>query len=219
MNKIRTADLFKSNNPLLRDFLAKYEYPWEALPHIKDLISECLEKGLEGFTKLKENVLVGKDVKIAETVTIIGPAIIGHNSVLRPGAYLRENCVIGENCTVGNSTEVKNAIMLDHAQAPHFNYVGDSILGEYAHLGAGAICSNLKADNTQVVIHADKDYPTGLRKVGVFLGEHVEVGCQCVLNPGTIIGAHTNVYPLTSVRGVHEDNLIIKSKDLIIEKK
>ena len=215
LNKcVKTKDLFECKTPYLEKLFEEHEYPWEILPEIKNYINEI--KNSEEFTEISENVFVGKDVSIAETATIIPPAIIGGGCEIRPGAYLRGNVILGRDCVIGNSTELKNSILLDKAQVPHYNYIGDSILGNHAHMGAGAICSNLKADGKAVVIHGDEDIETGLRKIGGILGDNADVGCGCVLNPGTVIGKNTSVYPLTSVRGVMPENCIVKSLDNIV---
>ena len=221
MNKklVLTKDLFECDIPFLKDAFDKSTYPWEILPQIKDIIKELLEKGIPGYHLLKEGVLVGENVTIAETATIVAPAIIGKNTEIRPGAYIRGNVIVGDNCVLGNSSEFKNCILLYHAQAPHYNYVGDSILGNYAHMGAGSICSNLKSDGKNIVIHGDKDIETGLRKIGGILGDHADIGCGSVLNPGTVIGKNTQVYPLQSVRGVVPENSIYKDKDNIVDKR
>lgn len=212
MNKIKTRDLFDCTVPYLKELFEKNEYPWQILPEIKEHILSLIEKGLDGFTEIKEGVLIGRNVKIAEFVTIEAPAIIGHNTEVRPGAYLRGNVITGENCVLGNSCEFKNCILLNNVQTPHYNYVGDSILGNYAHMGAGTVCSNLKSDGKAVVIHTDEDIETGIRKIGGILADKADIGCGCVLNPGTIIGKNTSVYPLTSLRGVYGENLIVKSQ-------
>ena len=219
MNKlnIKTKDLFSTDNPLLKDVFEKSTYPWEILPQIKVLVKKALEEGLEGYHLLEEGILVGDNVKIAKTATIEAPAIIGKDTELRPGAYLRGNVIVGEGCVVGNSSELKNCILLNHVQVPHYNYVGDSILGDYAHMGAGSILSNLKSGGSNVVIHGDKDYETGLRKIGAFLGEHADIGCGSVLNPGTIVGKNTRVYPLSMLRGCFPENSIVKSPGNIVE--
>ena len=214
---IKTNELFSTDNPLLKDVFEKSTYPWEILPQIKVIVKKALENGVEGFHLLEEGILVGDNVKIAKTATIEAPAIIGSNTELRPGAYLRGNVIIGEGCVVGNSSELKNCILLNHVQVPHYNYVGDSILGDYAHMGAGSILSNLKSGGSNVVIHGDKDYETGLRKIGAFLGEHADIGCGSVLNPGTIIGKNTRVYPLSMLRGCYPENSIVKSPVNITE--
>ena len=218
MNKyVKTKDLFDCKTPYLKG-LFEYEYPWQILPEIKGYINKLIEKGMAGYTLLKEGVLIGENVKIYPNVTIEGPTVIGSGTEIRPGAFIRGSVITGENCVIGNSTELKNCVMLDKVQVPHYNYVGDSVLGNHAHMGAGAICSNLKADGKAVVIHGDKDYETGLRKIGGILADGADIGCGCVLNPGTVIGKNTSVYPLTSLRGVYPDNSIVKSKDNIVEK-
>ena len=203
MNKeVKTKELFDCTVPYLKKLFDESEYPWEMLPKIKEYIDELIKKGLDGFTETKKGIFVGENVKIDPTATIIAPAIIGEGTEIRPGAYLRGNVIIGRNCTVGNSSELKNCILLDKVQAPHYNYIGDSILGNYAHMGAGSICSNLKADGKAVVIRGEINYETNLRKIGGFLGDNADIGCGCVLNPGTVIGKATSVYPLNSLRGV-----------------
>ena len=221
MNKksVLTKELFNCEVSYLKKLFNRSTYPWDMIPNIKSLIKELLDKGIPGYKLLKENVLIGEDVKIYEGVTIIGPAIIGAHSELRPGTFIRENVITGENCVLGNSCEFKNCILLDFVQVPHFSYVGDSILGNHVHMGAGSICSNLKADGKNVVVHSDKDYETGLRKLGAILGDYADVGCQSVLNPGTIVGQRSQIYPLCSVRGVVPDNAIYKGKDEIVNKK
>lgn len=220
MNKcVKTKELFDCETPYLKELFLESEYPWEMLPKIKGYIKKLLEEGLDGFSEIKENVFVGENVKISPTATIEGPAIIGEGTEIRPSAYIRGNIITGKNCVIGNSTELKSSILLDKVQVPHYNYVGDSILGNHAHMGAGAVCSNLKADGKNVVIHADKDYETGLRKIGGILGDNADVGCGCVLNPGTIIGKATSVYPLTALRGVYPENSIVKQADNIVERK
>ena len=188
------------------------------LPKIKDHIIGLIEKGIEGYTLLTDNVLIGKNVKIYGTAVIEGPAIIGSGSEVRPGAFIRGCVIVGERCVVGNSSELKNCILLNNVQIPHYNYVGDSILGNKAHTGAGTICSNLKSDGKPVIIHGDKDYETGLRKVGGILADGADVGCGSVLNPGTVIGKNTSVYPLTSLRGVYPPDCIVKATDTVLKR-
>ncbi|MBO4623342.1 MAG: UDP-N-acetylglucosamine pyrophosphorylase [Bacilli bacterium] len=216
---METKDLFSTNDPLLKDVFDNAKYPWEILPLIKEIVKKGLEEGIEGYHLLRDGVLVGDNVTIFDTATIIPPAIIGANTEIRPGAFLRGNVIIGEACVIGNSSELKNCILLNHVQVPHYNYVGDSILGDYAHMGAGSILSNLKSDGKNVVIHADIDYDTNLRKVGSFLGEHADIGCGSVLNPGTIIGKNTQVYPLTMLRGAYPESSIVKGTNEVIEKR
>ena len=220
MNKrcVLTKDLYECDIPYLKELFNNSTYPWDMLPKIKDLIKELLKTGIPGYTLLKEGVLVGEGVEIAPTATIIPPAIIGSHTEIRPGAFLRGNVICGDNCVLGNSSEFKNCILLYHVQAPHYNYVGDSVLGNYAHMGAGSICSNLKSDGKNIVIHGDTDIESGLRKIGGILGDYADIGCQSVLNPGTVIGKHTQVYPLSMVRGVVPENSIYKAKDNIVIK-
>ena len=182
-------------------------------------MKKLIEKGMDGFEKIADGVYVGKNVKIYPTATIEAPCIIGDNTEVRPGAFIRGNALIGPNCVVGNSTELKNCVLLEQVQVPHYNYVGDSILGIHAHMGAGSICSNLKSDGKNIVIHGDESYETGLRKIGGILGDHADIGCGSVLNPGTVVGKNTSVYPLTSLRGVYPENCIVKSNDNIVERK
>ena len=217
--KVLTKDLFECDIPFLKKYFDEAKYPWELLPRIKEIIKNALETGLPGYHLLKEGVLVGENVSIAETATIIAPAIIGNDVEIRPGAYLRGNVIVGDKSVLGNSSEFKNCILLYHAQAPHYNYVGDSILGNYAHMGAGSICSNLKSDGKNIVVHGEEEYETGLRKIGAILADHADVGCGSVLNPGTVIGKNTQIYPLSMVRGVVPENSIYKDRDNIVDKR
>lgn len=216
---IKNSDLFANIPPLFSPLFDGIEYPWELLPRIKDFILRLLSEGAEGYSLLFDGVLVGRDVKIAPTAVIEGTAVVGHGTVLRPGAYLRGGVLIGEGCVIGNSTELKNCLIMNHAQVPHYNYVGDSVLGRGAHMGAGAVCSNLKSDGKNVVIHGKHDYETGLRKVGSFLGDGADIGCGCVLSPGTVVGCGSSVYPLTHLRGVIPAGCIVKSPDNIVKRK
>lgn len=216
MNKlVTTKELFCCKTPYLLDLFNNTTYPWEMLPKIKDYIKEI---NLDEFTEIEDGVFVGRDVKIAKTATIEGPAVIGNGTEIRPGAYIRGNVITGANCVIGNSTELKNCILLDHAQVPHYNYVGDSVLGNRAHMGAGAVCSNLKSDGKAVVIHGDTEIETGLRKVGGILGDGADIGCGCVLNPGTVVGKNTSVYPRNSLRGVFPPDCIVKSNKNIVKR-
>lgn len=221
MNKrcVLTSELYDCQIDYLAPYFHESTYPWEILPKIKEIVSNALKNGLKGYHLLKEGVLVGDNVTIAETATIIPPAIIGPDTEIRPGAYLRGNVIVGPKCVLGNSSEFKNCILLEHVQCPHYNYVGDSILGNYAHTGAGTICSNLKSDGMNIVIHGDKDYETGLRKIGGILGDHADIGCGSVLNPGTVVGKNTQVYPLTMGRGVYPENSIVKGTRECVDKK
>ncbi len=220
MNKlVKTAELYDCTTPYVKDLFDKYEYPWEMLPEIKNKIKELLSDGIEGYTMIAEGVLVGEGVTIHPTATIIPPAVIGAGTEIRPGAFLRGNVITGERCVIGNSSELKNCILLERVQVPHYNYVGDSVLGNKAHMGAGSICSNLKSDGKAVVIHGDDEYETGLRKIGGILADGADIGCGCVLNPGTVIGKNTSVYPLNALRGVYPGGCIVKSADNVVERK
>ena len=219
VKQLKTSELFDCKTPYLADFFAQYEYPWQMLPHIKSHILSLIEKGLEGFTEISEGVWVGENVKIYPTATIEGPTIIGSGCEIRPGAFIRGSVITGENCVIGNSTELKNCILLDKTQVPHYNYVGDSVLGNHAHMGAGAVCSNLKADGKPVVIKGDEPIETGLRKIGGILGDNADVGCGCILNPGTVVGKNTSVYPLTALRGVYPADCIVKAQQQVVERK
>ena len=215
---VKTKDLYDCKVPYLKELFETSEYPWEMLPKIKDVITKLLETGIDGFSELKPGVLVGQNVKIADTVTIDAPAIIGHGTEIRPGAYIRGNVITGENCVMGNSSEYKNCILLDKVQTPHYNYVGDSILGNKSHTGAGVICSNLKSDGKAIVVKGNENYETGLRKIGGILADGADVGCGSVINPGTVIGKNTSVYPLTFLRGVYPANCIVKSQSEIVKR-
>ena len=219
MNKlVKTKDLFDCTVPYLTDFFENSKYPWEMLPKIKDLAKKIIAEGLEGYTLIADGVLVGENVKIYPTATIEGPTVIGSGTEVRPGAFIRGGIITGENCVIGNSSELKNCILLNKVQIPHYNYVGDSILGNKAHTGAGTICSNLKSDGKNVVVHGDVEYETNLRKIGGILGDGADVGCGSVINPGTVIGKNTSVYPLTSLRGVYPADCIVKSQKEIVKR-
>lgn len=218
MNKlVKTNELFDCSVPYLKELFEGSEYPWEMLPKIKELAKRLVENGIEGYTLLSDGVLVGENVKIYPTATIEGPTVIGSGTEVRPGAFIRGGVITGEGCVIGNSSELKNCILLNRVQIPHYNYIGDSILGNKAHTGAGTICSNLKSDGKNVVIHGDIDLETGLRKIGGILGDGADVGCGSVINPGTVIGKGTRVYPLTSLRGVYPAGYIVKSQKEIVK--
>lgn len=220
MNKlVKTKELIDCQIPFLKPYFDEATYPWEILPKIKEIVAKTLQNGLEGYKEIAPGVLVGENVKMAKTVTIEPPAIIMSDTELRPGAFLRGNVIIGPRSVVGNSSELKNCILLEHVQVPHYNYVGDSILGNNSHMGAGSICSNLKSDGKNIVIHGDEEYETGLRKIGAILGDKADIGCGSVLNPGTVVGKNTQMYPLTMARGVYPCNAIVKSTREYVEKK
>ncbi len=202
------------------DYLNGFRYPWEALKGIREMILQLIETlDKDTYICLSENVWVHSTAKIAPGASIAGPTIIGADSEVRHGAFVRGPALVGENCVVGNSVELKNVILFDGVQVPHYNYVGDSILGFKSHMGAGSLTSNVKSDKSLVVIHGETEIPTGLKKVGAFLGDFAEVGCNSVLNPGTVIGRNANVYPQSNVRGVVPANSIYKTANVIVEKK
>lgn len=217
--EILIKDLFDLDHTLAKSYLKSYNYPFEALVGIKDLIIN-LGKSLDNneYLEIKENVWAHKSAVISKTAYIGSPAIIGENTEIRHCAFIRGSALVGNNCVIGNSVELKNVIIFDNCEVPHFNYVGDSILGYHAHMGAGSITSNVKSDRLNVVIHADKEIPTNLKKVGAFLGDNVEVGCNSVLNPGTIVGKNTIIYPLSCVRGVIKSNSIYKNGNVVERK-
>lgn len=216
IKSVKTAELYTCETSYLQPLFEKAEYPWEILPKIKEYILSLIQKGMPGYTQIKEGILIGENVKIYPNTVIEAPAIIGSGTEIRPGAFLRGAVITGENCVIGNSSELKNCVLLNKVQVPHYNYVGDSILGNFAHMGAGSICSNLKSDGKPVVIHGDKEYETGLRKIGGILADGADIGCGCVLNPGTVVGKRTSVYPLTSLRGVFPANCIVKDSHTIV---
>lgn len=221
MEECKIKNLYNLDETIARDLLEQYTYPWEVLPHISEYILELGSKlPQEEYNKIGENVWIHKTAKVFESAYIHGPAIICKDAEIRHCAFIRGKAIVGEGVVVGNSTELKNVILFNKVQVPHYNYVGDSILGYKAHMGAGAITSNVKSDKKLVVIKNGTDkMETGLKKVGAMLGDNVEVGCGSVLNPGTIIGKNSNIYPLSSVRGVVPENSIYKCKSEIVDKK
>ncbi len=219
MYKIK--DLYNLNETIAAKLFDGVEYPWEVLANIGDFIIE-LGKTLpeDKFDHPQEDVWIAKDVTIAKTATLNGPLIIDEGTEVRPGAFIRGKVIVGKNCVVGNSTELKNVVLFNTVQVPHYNYVGDSILGTHSHMGAGSITSNVKSDKTLVVVKdGEEKIETGLKKFGAMLGDYVEVGCGSVLNPGTVIGRNVNIYPLSSVRGVVKANSIYKKQGEIVEKR
>jgi NDP-sugar pyrophosphorylase family protein len=216
---IRITDLFDLEHTIAADYLKGFEYPWEALSGIKQLIIDLGKKlDPQEYTEVSENVWIHKTAKVFPSAYIGGPCIIGPETEVRHCAFIRSSALVGRHCVIGNSVEIKNAVIFDDCQVPHFNYVGDSILGYHAHLGAGSITSNIKADKKNILIHSDEDIVTGLRKVGAMLGDWADVGSNCVLNPGVIIGRHTNVYPSSCVRGVIPADSIYKTGGVIVKK-
>ena len=220
MEEVKICNLYNLEQTMAKELLESVTYPWEALPKIEEYILKIGEKlEPEKYIKKEGNVWIAKTAKIAPTAYIHGPAIIGENTEVRHCAFIRGKALIGENCVVGNSTEIKNVILFNNVQVPHYNYVGDSILGYKSHMGAGSITSNVKSDKKLVIIKNGKEkIETGLKKVGAMLGDEVEVGCGSILNPGTIIGKNTNIYPLSSVRGVVPEKSIYKNQNEIVEK-
>ncbi len=221
MSNIKITDLYDLTHTQAKGYLEGFTYPWEALAGIKEMIvglGETLDPTL--YEKTGENVWISKSAKIYPNNYIEGPCIIGHNTEVRPGAFIRGSVLVGENCVVGNSTELKNCIIFDNVQVPHYNYVGDSILGYKSHMGAGSITSNVKSDKTLVVIknYDGEKIETGRKKVGAMLGDFVEVGCGSVLNPGTVIGRNSSVYPLSSVRGVVPEGSIYKKQGEVVKR-
>ena len=220
MENIKITELFDLTKTMESDYLDSFTYPFEALKGISELIvrlGESLDSSV--YEKRGEDVWVAKSAKVAPTAFLGGPCIIGEHTEVRHCAFIRGSALVGNGCVVGNSVELKNVIIFDDVQVPHYNYVGDSILGYQSHMGAGSITSNVKADKTNVVIKLETDsIETGLKKVGAFLGDYAEIGCNSVLNPGTVIGRHSNVYPLSMVRGVVPANSIYKKKGEIVAK-
>ena len=216
---IETLELYDLKHTLAGSYLAGFQYPWQALAGISDLIlklGSCLD---DTYEEIAPTVWVHTTAIIAPTAFAGGPCIIGANTEVRHCAFIRGSALVGENCVIGNSVELKNAILFDNVQVPHFNYVGDSILGYKSHMGAGAVTSNFKSDASLVVVqNGEEQIPTGLQKFGAMLGDHVEVGCNSVLNPGTVVGRNTTIYPTSCVRGVVPENSIFKTGGVIVRK-
>lgn len=221
MEKAKITALYDLSHTIAADYLRGFEYPWEALKGISDLIIKLgNELSSEEYDNPSENVWIHKTAKVFPSAYIGSPCIIGANTEVRHCAFIRGSALVGENCVVGNSAELKNVIIFDNVQTPHYNYVGDSILGYKSHMGAGSITSNVKSDKTNVVIKdGDDTLETGIKKIGAMLGDYVEVGCNSVLNPGTIIGRNSNIYPTSCVRGVVPENSIWKTGGTVVSKK
>ncbi len=221
MKNLETKELFSMENTMAAKIFEGTKYPFEVLPKIKDFIFELIKNlDMTKFEEKGENIFIAKSAKVAPTASITGPSIIDEDAEIRHCAFIRGNAIVGKGAVVGNSTELKNVILFDKAQVPHYNYVGDSVIGFRSHMGAGAITSNLKSDKTLVTVKVGNDrLETGLKKFGAILGDNVEVGCGSVLNPGTVIGQNTNVYPLSSVRGFIPAGRIYKNSGEIAEKR
>ena len=220
MEECRIENLYNLEQTIAKDIFEGVTYPWEVLPKIEEFIislGKTLDKN--EYEEKGENIWIAKSAKVAPTAYIAGPAIIGKNAEIRHCAFVRGKAIVGEGAVVGNSTELKNVILFNKVQVPHYNYIGDSILGYKSHMGAGSITSNVKSDKKLVIVKNGKEQiETGLKKFGAMLGDEVEVGCGSVLNTGTVIGKHTNIYPLSSVRGVVPEHSIYKNKNEIVEK-
>lgn len=220
MEQVTIAQLYDLKETIAKEIFQGKTYPWEVLP----LIGSFIEKlgntlSSEEYDRIGENIWVAKSASIAPTVALNGPCIIGKHAEIRQCAFIRGNAIVGEGAVVGNSTELKNVILFNKVQVPHYNYVGDSVLGYKAHMGAGSITSNVKSDKKPVVVHGeDFELETGMKKFGAMLGDGVEVGCNSVLNPGTVVGRNSNIYPLSSVRGVVPADSIYKSRQEIVKK-
>ena len=220
MEECKIINLYNLEETIAKDLLETATYPWEVLPKISEFIiklGNTLDENV--YDKKGENIWIAKSAKVAPTAYINGPAIIGEEAEIRHCAFIRGNAIVGNGAVVGNSTELKNVILFNKVQVPHYNYVGDSILGFKSHMGAGSITSNVKSDKKLVIVkNGEERIETGLRKFGAMVGDNVEVGCGSILNPGTVVGRNTNIYPLSSVRGVVKENSIYKNKNEIVEK-
>ena len=217
---LKTSDLFDLSHSMAGTYLSDFDFPWQALGGIKSLILSLGSKLGEDYNQIQPDVWVHKTAVIAPTAYLGAPCIIGANTEVRHCAFIRGSALVGENCVVGNSVELKNVILFDNVQVPHYNYVGDSILGYKSHMGAGSVTSNVKSDKTLVVVkNGEEQIPTGLKKFGAMLGDFVEVGCNSVLNPGTVIGRHTNIYPTSCVRGMVPADSIWKTGGVVVAKK
>ena len=219
MTMMKTTDLYDLNHSAAGGYLRGFEYPWQALAGIRDLILELGSALGDEYTEREPGVWVHNTAVVAPTAFLGAPCIIGAGTEVRHCAFIRGSALVGENCVVGNSVELKNVILFDNVQVPHFNYVGDSILGYKAHMGAGSVTSNVKSDQTLVTVNnGGEKIETGLKKFGAMLGDHVEVGCNSVLNPGTVVGRNSNIYPTSCVRGVVPEKSIWKTGGVIVKK-
>ena len=217
---LKTIDLYDLSHSAAGAYLSEFEYPWQALKGIQELILSLGPTLGEDYTQVSDQVWIHKTAVVAPTAFLGAPCIIGAHTEVRHCAFIRGSALVGENCVVGNSVELKNVILFDNVQVPHYNYVGDSILGYKSHMGAGSLTSNVKSDKTLVVVKDRREeIPTGLKKFGAMVGDYVEVGCNSVLNPGTVIGRNTNIYPTSCVRGVVPANSIWKTGGIIVSKR
>lgn len=211
----KTDELFDIGHSIAKDMLEKCEYPHSALPLIEQCIIKIIPTLDRSYREINDGVFVAKDAKVWDGATITGPTIIGHNAEIRPGAFIRGRVIIGDGAVIGNSTEIKNSIVFDEVQLPHYNYVGDSIIGYRAHMGAGSIASNLRLDKKEIILSCEGDtMKTGLRKVGAFIGDYAEVGCGCVLCPGAVIGRESVIYPLVCANGYIPERSILDGKTI-----
>ena len=216
---VTIQELYDLEHTQAKSYLEQFTYPWEALKGIKDFIVQLGSTLGDEYREVSPQVWVHRTATVAPTAYLGAPCIIGAGTEVRHCAFIRGSALVGENCVVGNSVELKNVILFDNVQTPHYNYVGDSILGYKSHMGAGSVTSNVKSDKTLVVVKDGKEQiPTGLKKFGAMLGDYVEVGCNSVLNPGTVIGRHTNIYPTSCVRGVVPANSIWKTGGVVVAK-
>ena len=220
MNNVKITELYDLTHTIAADYLKQFTYPWEALKGIGELIiSLGNQLNPDEYDNPAENVWIHKTAKVFPSAYIGAPCIIGANTEVRHCAFIRGSALVGDNCVVGNSVELKNVIIFDNVQTPHYNYVGDSILGYKSHMGAGSITSNVKSDKTNVVIKSNGEtIETGIKKIGAMLGDYVEVGCNSVLNPGTVVGRNSNIYPTSCVRGVVPANSIWKTGGVVVSK-
>lgn len=221
MNGLTIPELFDLNETIAKELFANATYPWEVLPDIKDFIiglGKSLPK--EEYDLVGENIWIAKSATVAPTASITGPCIIDKDAEVRHCAFIRGSAIVGKGAVVGNSTELKNVVLFNKVQVPHYNYVGDSIIGFKSHMGAGSITSNVKSDKTLVEVKTESEViPTGLKKMGAVLGDMVEVGCGSILNPGTVVGSNTNIYPLSSVRGYVPKGSIYKKRGEVVNKR
>ena len=221
MEECKISNLYNLEQTIAKELFESVTYPWEVLPKIEEFIMKLGNTlDLNKYDKVEENIWIAKTAKVALTAYIKGPAIIGENAEIRHCAFIRGKAIVGEGAVVRNSTALKNVILFNKVQVPHYNYVGDSILGYKTHMGAGSITSNVKSDKKLVIVkNGNEQIETGLKKFGAMLGDEVEVGCGSILNPGSVIGKNTNIYPLSSVRGVVPEKSIYKNKNEIVEKR